>query len=95
MISCLGYFFGLATNSQGRLGELSSGYLGLLTTFHHSRRDKRFCCNFRCISDHGREARFPFLDEDVVSFLNSLPVWVKVYCPHACTTANVVVELYY
>lgn len=31
----------------------------------------------RCISDHGREARFPFLDEDVVSFLNSLPVWVK------------------
>lgn len=31
----------------------------------------------RCISDHGREARFPFLDEDVVSFLNSLPVWFK------------------
>lgn len=31
----------------------------------------------RCISDHGREARFPFLDEDVVSFLNSLPVWLK------------------
>ena len=33
---------------------------------------------YRCISDHGREARFPFLDEDVVSFLNSLPVWLKV-----------------
>lgn len=32
----------------------------------------------RCISDHGREARFPFLDEEVVSFLNSLPVWLKV-----------------
>lgn len=31
----------------------------------------------RCISDHGREARFPFLDEEVVSFLNSLPVWLK------------------
>ena len=35
---------------------------------------------FRCISDHGREARFPFLDEEVVSFLNSLPVWIKVEC---------------
>lgn len=31
----------------------------------------------RCISDHGREARFPFLDEEVVSFLNALPVWMK------------------
>jgi asparagine synthetase B (glutamine-hydrolysing) len=28
----------------------------------------------RCISYHGKEARFPFLDEDVVSFLNSLDV---------------------
>ncbi|XP_067327028.1 asparagine synthetase domain-containing protein 1 isoform X3 [Anolis sagrei] len=31
----------------------------------------------RVIGDHGKEARFPFLDEDVVSFLNSLPVWEK------------------
>jgi len=31
----------------------------------------------RCISDHGREARFPYLDERVVNFLNSLPVWKK------------------
>lgn len=31
----------------------------------------------RCVSDHGREARYPFLDENVVSFLNGLPVWVK------------------
>ena len=28
----------------------------------------------RCISSHGKEARFPFLDENVVSFLNSLDV---------------------
>lgn len=28
----------------------------------------------RCISYHGKEARFPFLDEDVVSYLNSLDV---------------------
>ncbi|NXT88758.1 ASND1 protein, partial [Anhinga rufa] len=31
----------------------------------------------RIISDHGKEARFPFLDEDVVSFLNSLPISEK------------------
>lgn len=32
----------------------------------------------RCISDHGREARFPFLDENVVSFLQSLSMTDKV-----------------
>ncbi len=32
----------------------------------------------RVIADHGREARFPFLDEDVVSFLNQLPIADKV-----------------
>ncbi|KFQ25020.1 Asparagine synthetase domain-containing protein 1, partial [Mesitornis unicolor] len=31
----------------------------------------------RIISDHGKEARFPFLDEDVVSFLSSLPISEK------------------
>ncbi|ELW66603.1 Asparagine synthetase domain-containing protein 1 [Tupaia chinensis] len=31
----------------------------------------------RVIGDHGKEARFPFLDENVVSFLSSLPVWEK------------------
>ncbi|CAD5123732.1 DgyrCDS12049 [Dimorphilus gyrociliatus] len=31
----------------------------------------------RIITDHGKEARFPFLDEGVVSFLNSLPIWKK------------------
>eukprot|EP00050_Salpingoeca_kvevrii_P001453 m.170070 g.170070 ORF g.170070 m.170070 type:complete len:570 (+) comp10375_c0_seq6:4768-6477(+) len=28
----------------------------------------------RCVSDHAREARFPFLDEDLVSFLNALRI---------------------
>lgn len=28
----------------------------------------------RCISTHGKEARFPFLDEDLVTYLNSLDV---------------------
>ena len=32
----------------------------------------------RIISDNGREARFPFLDENVVSFLNQLPLHEKV-----------------
>ncbi|XP_065070032.1 asparagine synthetase domain-containing protein 1-like isoform X2 [Rhopilema esculentum] len=31
----------------------------------------------RCISDHGREARFPFLDENVVAFLKRVPIWIK------------------
>lgn len=31
----------------------------------------------RCITDHGKEARFPFLDEELVSFLCSLPVEAK------------------
>ncbi|XP_063900711.1 asparagine synthetase domain-containing protein 1-like isoform X1 [Zophobas morio] len=31
----------------------------------------------RVIGDHGREARFPFLDEDLVNFLSSVPVWLK------------------
>ncbi|XP_071439642.1 asparagine synthetase domain-containing protein 1 isoform X2 [Hetaerina americana] len=32
----------------------------------------------RIISDHGRQPRFPFLDEAVVSYLSSLPPWEKV-----------------
>jgi len=32
----------------------------------------------RVISDHGREVRAPFLDENVVHFLCSLPMSLKV-----------------
>ncbi|KAH6940879.1 hypothetical protein HPB50_009339 [Hyalomma asiaticum] len=32
----------------------------------------------RVVSDHGREARLPYLDRDVVSFLNQLPIWMKL-----------------
>ena len=28
----------------------------------------------RCIGDHGRESRFPFLDEDVVAYLQQLRI---------------------
>lgn len=31
----------------------------------------------RIISDHGREARFPYLDEKVTNFLTQLPVHIK------------------
>jgi len=31
----------------------------------------------RCVSDHGREARFPFLDENVVRFLQQVPTCIK------------------
>ena len=37
-----------------------------------------FSSDYRVITDHGKEARFPFLDEDVVSYLQSLPVHIKV-----------------
>uniref|UniRef100_A0ACD5XHD3 Uncharacterized protein n=1 Tax=Avena sativa TaxID=4498 RepID=A0ACD5XHD3_AVESA len=29
----------------------------------------------RCISDHGKEARFPFLDENVIQTLLEIPLW--------------------
>uniref|UniRef100_D3ZWR3 Asparagine synthetase domain-containing protein 1 n=1 Tax=Rattus norvegicus TaxID=10116 RepID=D3ZWR3_RAT len=54
---------GLNEEIAMELGRISSRNLG---------RDDRV------IADHGKEARFPFLDENVVSFLNSLPVWEKV-----------------
>ncbi|KAJ8351525.1 hypothetical protein SKAU_G00230010 [Synaphobranchus kaupii] len=53
---------GLVEELAMELGRISSRNLG---------RDDRI------IGDHGKEARFPFLDEDVVSFLNTLPVWEK------------------
>ena len=31
----------------------------------------------RVTSDHGREPRYPFLDETVIDFLNGTPVWHK------------------
>jgi len=31
----------------------------------------------RCLSDHGKEARFPYLDEDVMAYLEALPLEEK------------------
>ncbi|XP_053184679.1 asparagine synthetase domain-containing protein 1 [Scomber japonicus] len=53
---------GLIQELVMELGRISSRNLG---------RDDRV------IGDHGKEARFPYLDEDVVNYLNALPVWEK------------------
>lgn len=45
----------------------------------------------RIIADHGREARLPYLDENVVSFLCSLPMHLKVnhyYCLYRSNKLN-------
>ncbi|XP_076011951.1 asparagine synthetase domain-containing protein 1 [Genypterus blacodes] len=58
-----------ASGQEGLIQELAME-LGRISTRNLGRDD-------RVIGDHGREARFPYLDEDVVSYLNSLPVWLK------------------
>ena len=52
----------LNKETEMELGQISSRNLG---------RDDQV------IGDHGKEARFPFLNENIVSFLNFLPVWEK------------------
>lgn len=67
----------LAGYSRHRRIFDTDGWMGLLSeigleldriSFRNLGRDDRI------ISDHGREARFPFLDEDVVSYLNGLRI---------------------
>ncbi|CAG11243.1 unnamed protein product, partial [Tetraodon nigroviridis] len=54
---------------QGLIQELAME-LGRISSRNLGRDD-------RVVGDHGKEARFPYLDEEVVSYLNSLPVWEK------------------
>ncbi|KAK9090903.1 hypothetical protein Sjap_024080 [Stephania japonica] len=38
----------------------------------------------RCISDNGKEARFPFLDEDVIRILLEIPLWEVADLDQTC-----------
>ncbi|XP_022105426.1 asparagine synthetase domain-containing protein 1-like isoform X2 [Acanthaster planci] len=71
----------LAGYSRHRTKFKSSGWSGLVceVNMEVSRiASRNLGRDDRIISDHGREARFPFLDEDVVNYLNHLPIWLKV-----------------
>uniref|UniRef100_A0A1A8E1F4 Asparagine synthetase domain-containing protein 1 n=2 Tax=Nothobranchius kadleci TaxID=1051664 RepID=A0A1A8E1F4_NOTKA len=70
----------LAGYSRHRVRFKTSGHEGLIQelAMELSRISSRnLGRDDRVIGDHGKEARFPYLDEDVVSLLNSLPVWEK------------------
>ncbi|XP_026152108.1 asparagine synthetase domain-containing protein 1 [Mastacembelus armatus] len=70
----------LAGYSRHRVRFKMSGHKGLLEelAMELARISSRnLGRDDRVIGDHGKEARFPYLDEDVVSYLNSLPVWDK------------------
>ncbi|XP_068099977.1 asparagine synthetase domain-containing protein 1 [Hyperolius riggenbachi] len=70
----------LAGYSRHRVRFNTLGYEGLLEELHMELgriSSRNLGRDDRVIGDHGKEARFPFLDEDVVSFLNSLPIWEK------------------
>ncbi|KAM8855554.1 asparagine synthetase domain-containing protein 1 isoform 1-T3 [Spinachia spinachia] len=70
----------LAGYSRHRVRFTKSGHEGLIQELKME-LDRIASRNLgrddRVIGDHGKEARFPYLDEDVVSHLNSLPVWEK------------------
>ncbi|KAM9850886.1 asparagine synthetase domain-containing protein 1 [Aulostomus maculatus] len=70
----------LAGYSRHRVRFRTSGHEGLVQEL--AMEVGRISCrnlgrDDRVIADHGKEARFPYLDEAVVSHLNSLPVWEK------------------
>ncbi|XP_038056294.1 asparagine synthetase domain-containing protein 1-like isoform X2 [Patiria miniata] len=70
----------LAGYSRHRTKFKSSGWSGLVAEVNMEIRrigSRNLGRDDRIISDHGREARFPFLDEDVVNYLSSLPIWLK------------------
>ncbi|KAM3861740.1 asparagine synthetase domain-containing protein 1 [Diretmus argenteus] len=70
----------LAGYSRHRVRFKTSGYEGLIQELAMELgriSSRNLGRDDRVIGDHGKEARFPYLDEDVVSYLNSLPVWEK------------------
>ncbi|XP_034417215.1 asparagine synthetase domain-containing protein 1 [Cyclopterus lumpus] len=70
----------LAGYSRHRVRFTASGHEGLIQELEMELGripSRNLGRDDRVIGDHGKEARFPYLDEDVVSHLNSLPVWEK------------------
>ncbi|KAL3056782.1 hypothetical protein OYC64_019294 [Pagothenia borchgrevinki] len=70
----------LAGYSRHRVRFKTSGHQGLIQELAMELAripSRNLGRDDRVIGDHGKEARFPYLDEDVVSYLNSLPVWEK------------------
>ncbi|XP_068427879.1 asparagine synthetase domain-containing protein 1 [Clinocottus analis] len=70
----------LAGYSRHRVRFTASGHEGLIQELEMELGripSRNLGRDDRVIGDHGKEARFPYLDEDVVSYLNSLPVWEK------------------
>ncbi|CAH2302508.1 asparagine synthetase domain-containing 1 [Pelobates cultripes] len=70
----------LAGYSRHRVRFKTMGYLALLEELSMELgriASRNLGRDDRVIGDHGKEARFPFLDEDVVSFLNSLTICEK------------------
>ncbi|KAK2839463.1 hypothetical protein Q5P01_013203 [Channa striata] len=70
----------LAGYSRHRVRFKTSGYEGLIQELAMELgriSSRNLGRDDRVIGDHGKEARFPYLDEDVVSYFNSLPVWEK------------------
>jgi asparagine synthetase B (glutamine-hydrolysing) len=67
--------------SRHKVAYNKSGWAGLhseiqLDVGRISKRNLGRDC--RIIGDHGKEVRFPYLDENVFSFLTSLPIYSKV-----------------
>ncbi|XP_076352988.1 asparagine synthetase domain-containing protein 1-like [Tachypleus tridentatus] len=72
----------LAGYSRHRVKFKNKGWKGLveevaLEVDRISSRNLGRAIDKRIITDHGREGRFPYLDERVVCFLSSLPMWYK------------------
>lgn len=70
----------LAGYSRHRKAFVNSGWealVGEISTDVERISTRNLGRDDRITADHGIEARFPFLDETVINFLNGLPVWQK------------------